>query len=115
MSIDIITSNELNFKINEDLAIIMLTNLVKNALIHGKKNDTITITIQSHKWRISNYGILHSLNQNLLFTRFKKATSNKRSTGLGLAITKAIAIKYNIDISYHFKNLHIFTLKFPKN
>lgn len=115
MSLEIITLNELNFKINEDLAVIMLTNLVKNALIHGKKNDTITITIQSHLWRISNYGAARSLNQNLLFTRFKKASSDKKSTGLGLAITKAIAIKYNFDISYHFKNLHIFTLNFPKN
>ena len=115
ISLEIITLNNLSLTINEDLAIIMLTNLIKNALVHGTKNSTVTIQIQSDSWRISNYGILHSLDKNILFTRFKKASSNKKSTGLGLAITKAIAVKYNIDINYNFNDTHIFTLNFPKN
>jgi len=72
ISLEIITLNNLSLTINEDLAIIMLTNLIKNALVHGTKNSTVSIQIQSDSWRISNYGILHSLDKNILFTRFKE-------------------------------------------
>ncbi|WP_449374889.1 sensor histidine kinase [Bizionia saleffrena] len=114
MRLQIKASNDLNFKINQDLAVIMLTNLVKNALVHGKRNNTITITIQSHMWSIINYGTPHQLDQNLLFTRFKKTTTNTKSTGLGLSIAKAIATKYAIELNYDYNDAHIFKLTFPK-
>lgn len=114
MRFKIKSSTELQFKINEDLANIMLTNLIKNALVHGKKEAVVTIEMRSNMWRILNYGVPQRLEHQLLFTRFKKASSNKKSTGLGLAITKAIVNKYNISIDYEFKEAHIFTLNFPK-
>jgi len=99
------------FKMNEDLAIILLTNLIKNALVHGKKNNAVTIEIQSGSWQISNAGIDQELDKQSLFTRFKNSSSLKRSTGLGLAITKVITDKYGLTLDYQYKNAHNFKIK----
>ncbi|RKS53385.1 signal transduction histidine kinase [Gillisia mitskevichiae] len=114
MKIMIASNQELKFQINEDLAIVLLINLIKNSLIHGKKGELIKIDILPDRWHISNLGDPKSLDETSLFERFAKAGSNKRSTGLGLAIAKAIADRYSINLSYNFKGAHIFVLQFPK-
>ncbi|WP_431134140.1 ATP-binding protein [Psychroserpens mesophilus] len=101
------------YKINKDLAIILLTNLVKNAIVHGKSNTTVVINIEQSIWSVSNNGKKNALPKDQLFTRFKNTNTTQKSTGLGLAIAKAIATKYDIDINYHFNDQHVFTLHFP--
>lgn len=112
INIDIVNTSVFYLYMNKDLAIILLTNFIKNAIIHGNPDSTITIKIYSDSWSISNIGIPEALNENLVFARFKKLGNNKKSTGLGLAINKAIATKYNLELSY--KNLndsHTFYIK----
>ncbi len=99
---------------NKDLAIILLNNLVKNALVHGKENETISIKTSDDTWSISNVGNHESLDRTKLFSRFNKQNNNKQSTGLGLAISKAIADKYNLKLSYEFQKFHKFSIHFPK-
>ncbi|WP_179351449.1 sensor histidine kinase [Winogradskyella vidalii] len=99
--------------INRDLAIILLTNFIKNAIIHGHSNSEITIQLKTNSWAISNFGPSKALNENTLFTRFKKVGNNKKSSGLGLAINKAIATKYNLKLSYNFNDTHTFFIHFP--
>jgi len=101
--------------INRDLAQILLTNLIKNAIVHSKPNSEISMKVFSNSWVISNYSIEKTLDENLLFTRFKKTVSNKKSTGLGLPIAKAIAKKYGLQLSYYFDGLHNFKISLPKN
>lgn len=100
-------------KMNKDLAIILLTNFIKNAIVHGHPNTEITVQLDSNLWSIANEGKPEALNQNYLFTRFKKVGNNKKSSGLGLAINKAIASKYNLELSYHYNDLHAFFVHFP--
>lgn len=100
-------------KMNKDLAIILLTNFIKNAIVHGQPNTEIHIRLESNLWSISNIGHPEALNQNILFTRFKNVGNNKKSSGLGLAINKAIATKYNLELSYHFNDQHTFFIHFP--
>lgn len=112
-TIDIASNGTLEFRMNEDLAIILLTNLIKNALVHGAKNKTIQIKINTSSWLIMNVGITKALDKTAIFARFKKTNNNKKSTGLGLAISKAIANVYQFEIGYSFTGEHHFLLSFP--
>ncbi|TXD81796.1 HAMP domain-containing histidine kinase [Subsaximicrobium wynnwilliamsii] len=103
---------EIFYQINQDLATILLSNLIKNALIHGNKNEHVLIAIEPNTWSISNKGEQMPLDDTVIFSRFKKASTSKKSTGLGLAISKAIADKYTLNLSYTFTDAHSFTLKF---
>lgn len=104
--------SNLNFQMNKDLAVVLMTNLVKNAIIHGQRNNTVTIKIHEKSISISNFGVAEALNANLIFSRFKKISNDKKSTGLGLAIAKAISEKYGIGLEYRYSEEHIFKLTF---
>ncbi len=104
----------LNFQMNKDLAIILLTNLIKNAIVHGQKNTTVTIQIHQKTISIRNFGVLEALDRSVIFLRFKKLSNDNKSTGLGLAIVKAISEKYGIRLDYSFTEQHVFSLHFHK-
>lgn len=112
ISISIDTIESLTYHMNTDLANILLTNLIKNALIHGNNNASISVIIDMNLWTISNTGSKEMLDRVNLFSRFKK-TTNKQSTGLGLAIAHAIAAKYNLVLTYDFDGSHLFSIHFP--
>ncbi|WP_027126821.1 sensor histidine kinase [Gelidibacter mesophilus] len=112
--LDLETLSDVTFLINKDLAIILLTNLIKNAIIHGHQNNTVTIKMNEKEISISNFGGKEPLDSDTVFARFKKISTDKKSTGLGLAIAKAIAEKYRIKLSYTFNGQHTFRLSFPK-
>lgn len=102
----------LNFKMNRSLAIILFTNLIKNALLHGPKNNTIEIEIGKNSVSIKNDGTEKGLDENKLFQRFHKQSTAKNSSGLGLAICKAITDKYGLELSYRFSDGHVFEITF---
>ena len=112
MELKIWSNSSLLFEMNKDLASILITNLVKNAIVHGKEHSTICIEISNKKFLISNEGGNSALNGEHLFSRFAKNSVDTRSTGLGLAITKAITQKYKIGLTYTFNESHNFTLDF---
>ncbi|MEH6659023.1 HAMP domain-containing sensor histidine kinase [Leeuwenhoekiella marinoflava] len=109
------TQNTIHFKMNKDLARIVLTNLIKNALVHGKKQNPVIIHIENQLLKVSNTGIDSPLDSELIFARFKKIGATEKSTGLGLPIARAIAEKYNVKLYYTFDQQHTFNLQFPKN
>lgn len=111
--IKINTEAQLFFSINPDLAQILLTNLIKNAILHNTASGEIKITIGAKNWQISNPGEIN-LDEKELFTRFQKVKDHSNSSGLGLAISRAIADLYQLELSYHFKNEQIFQITFPK-
>lgn len=113
MKIKIVSNHLLKLQINEDLAIVLLINLIKNALVHGKKGSEIKIDIQPNSLQISNFGDPESIDETSIFKRFATASNSKKSTGLGLAIAKAIANRYSINLSYNFNKTHNFLLEFP--
>ena len=107
-------SGPLIFQMNKDLAIILLTNLIKNAIIHGQQNATVSIDLIDQMIIVRNFGIGESLDSKILFSRFKKISTDQKSTGLGLAIAKAVSEKYGINLTYSFQEQHIFQVSFPK-
>lgn len=101
------------YVMNESLASTLISNLLKNAFIHNKKNGgAIDITITGRTFAIANSSDSPALNETLLFNRFEKQTHRKESTGLGLAIVKSIASIYGIEIKYEYNGLHQFILTF---
>lgn len=104
----------LSFQMNKDLAIILFTNLIKNAIVHGNRNTEIRIVIDQNRIVISNFGIAGILDPETVFSRFKKISTDKKSTGLGLAIAKAISEKYGITLNYDYTERHHFKISFPK-
>ena len=102
----------LKFEMNRELAIILFSNLLKNALIHGKSGSTIFIKFQRNCVLISNKSENKALNKAKLFSRLYKI-SKKDSNGLGLAISKAIADEYGLILTYSYEELHVFQVCFP--
>ena len=57
--------------------------------------------------------IEEALDENVVFKTFYRKGENTNSTGLGLAIAKAICTEYGFEISYQFvENQHTFSVKF---
>jgi len=96
---------------HKDLAMILLTNLIKNALVHTMKGGKVRIRILASSFTIENSGA-HELDAAAVFKRFYKATDENRSSGLGLAIVKSICNVSGLEISYSFSNgMHAFQVK----
>ncbi|MGV3585389.1 MAG: sensor histidine kinase [Adhaeribacter sp.] len=93
-------------KLNPDLALILIMNLIKNAIMHNVPGGVVNISIDENSFVIQNSGKPEPLNSQKLFNRFYKNTDSPGSTGLGLAIAKAIADLYQFRITYEYQQLH---------
>lgn len=110
-----VTENDtLYFKINKGLAIALISNLLKNALIHNHHNGFVNFIINKNDITISNSGNNSPLNSDIIFNRFYRHTTTNESTGLGLSIVKSILNNYSITIEYLFSGNHQFKIIFPK-
>ena len=100
--------------INEDLAMIMLSNLIKNAIVHNRKEGGfVKIIIDKSFIEVVNSGVDKPLDGEIIFERFNSSNTSPHSTGIGLALVKTIAQVYNFKLTYHFSGNHHLTVKFP--
>jgi len=99
-------------QMHPDLALIVLTNLVKNAIVHNHTGGQILIRLAEGQLSISNTGRAAALDAGAVFARFSKQDPSSASTGLGMAIVKAITDLYGHSIQYSFTGEHVFTLRF---
>ena len=99
-------------KMNAGLALVLVTNLVKNAIIHNKPGGTVHILLHSNSLTVENTGASKPLDDQKIFMRFHSEKPSALSTGLGLALVKAIAHLYQFEISYSFNENHKLTVKF---
>lgn len=97
--------------INRGLATILFTNLIKNALVHNHAGGSVHIRTGNKKVVVENTGDDTPLDTTLLFARFYKKNPSAASTGLGLAILKAIADLHGYTIQYLYTGLHVFTIQ----
>lgn len=113
LKIEIDEKENLLFQMNESLARILISNLLKNAFVHNHAGGSIHIRITRNSFSISNTSENAGLNQSKLYSRFNKEGTSSDSTGLGLAIVKSISSLYLIEIAYNFKDKrHTFYLHF---
>lgn len=105
-------SASLSYKMNPDLANILIANLVKNAIVHNILAGQVQIVISSSAFMIENTGPNQALNSSKIFKRFYKDSTEKETTGLGLAIVKAITDLYGLTISYSYSEKHRIIINF---
>jgi len=106
IAISIHEKGRLNAFMQKDLATILISNLMKNAIVHNHTSGSLDIEINSGYFRISNSGSAVALDKNKIFKRFHKDPGDKNNTGLGLAIVKAIVDLYGLSIEYSFDGKH---------
>ena len=112
VEVNVFHEEQVSITINKDLAIILFTNLLKNAIIHSNPEGKVNIHIKKGKVVFINSGIEDSIDKDKLFNRFYKSSKTSASTGLGLSIVKAIVDLYGFSINYTYTEGHTFTLKF---
>lgn len=96
---------------NASLVHILITNLVKNALLHNTDGGRLVIKTTPASLVIGNSGDT-PLDEQKLFHRFAHSVDRKKeSTGLGLAISYAIASNYSLQLTYRWEEgMHVFSL-----
>lgn len=114
VKITVIQNASLYFMMNKGLAIALISNLLKNAIIHNHPNGFVNFIINKNEILISNSGNNSPLNPEVIFNRFYRHTTTNESTGLGLSIVKSIINNYSITIEYLFTENHQFKIIFPK-
>ena len=103
---------EFRIGMNEALAIVLVTNLLKNAFVHNVDKGIIRIEITPESFCFQNTGGDEALDEKRIFERFYQGAKKKEgSTGLGLAIVHAVCRQYHLNISYRFlDNRHCFEI-----
>lgn len=94
---------KLHVVMNESLAVILLTNLLKNAFVHNKEGGQIRIIITEDSCTFRNSGVEHPLQAAHIFERFYQGDKKEGSTGLGLAIVHSICKLQHLRLRYYFE------------
>ncbi|MDO4229076.1 MAG: HAMP domain-containing sensor histidine kinase [Capnocytophaga sp.] len=101
-------------EINPNLAYILVSNLLRNAIKYNKNGGFIQFEIFANGFSLQNTSVqAKSLDKNLIFNRFYKSNQDSTSTGLGLSIVKTIIdTTPNLSIEYSYQNgLHKFMVR----
>ncbi len=111
ISLDINIQEAPIFEMNVDLAHIMISNLVKNAINYNISGGRINIALNKNSFIIANDGnaLPNGIN---IFERYKSGKEMNSSTGLGLAIVSSIVSIYKFRIEYTYKEMHTISVYF---
>ncbi|SMO81226.1 Signal transduction histidine kinase [Chryseobacterium rhizoplanae] len=112
VEVNIIEKGKFVADFNQDLADILLSNLLKNAIKYNNEEGTLNIIVENNRITFQNSGASVPLDKSRIFNRFYKQGSDHTSTGLGLSIIKTIIKQYpGWDIAYEFGDqMHYFIL-----
>lgn len=96
---------------NHSLAQILVSNLVKNSLLHNREGGELQVLTTPTSLVIKNTGDV-PLDGEKLFRRFYHGMDGKKdSTGLGLAIARSIALSSSLKLTYEWQDgMHTFHL-----
>ena len=98
---------------NEELADVLLNNLLSNATKHNFSGGTISIELNAQHLTVKNTSKDPALDKNKIFHRFYKSNSSSEYNGLGLSIIKQICDASGFDIQYSFQHHEqIFSISF---
>lgn len=112
VDVNIIERGMFTADFNQDLADILLSNLLKNAIKYNNEEGCLNIIIENDRMTFQNSGSGIPLDKSRIFNRFYKQGADHSSTGLGLSIIKTIIKQYpGWDIVYEFEDkMHYFIL-----
>lgn len=110
ISISYLPENTFDVEMNESLAIMMVTNLLKNAFVHNIDGGEIKVKVSGKSFSVASTGDFQ-LDSSQIFTRFYQGSKKEGSTGLGLSLVNTICKAAGLKISYQFnERMHIFTV-----
>lgn len=101
----------LSIEMNETLASVLFSNLIKNAYLHNDREGRVHVLISSQSVRISNTARHGALNPDYIFRRFYQDSTKEGSAGLGLSLVESVCKLYSATISYAYEeemHLHHF-------
>ena len=88
-------------KMNPDLCLILINNLLQNAIRYNIKEGSIEIFIEENQITIANTGHYEAITDEL-FQRFQKNSASDQSLGLGLSIIKEIIDVSGLTLEYQY-------------
>src|SRR5690606_18605550 len=94
LELELIEKGEFTSPYNADLALILISNLLRNAIKYNIKGGVLRIHIGSDSIDIANTSTGEALNPKYIFDRFHKGSQDSQSNGLGLSIVKSIVENY---------------------
>lgn len=100
-------------EMNESLASVLITNLLRNAYLHSADGTTIEVRLEQRTLLVTNAGDT-PLDGDRIFERFYQGSKHEGSVGLGLALVRAIAEAYRLTVRYAYSDAkHCFTVIWP--
>lgn len=101
------------WEMDESLASVMLTNLLKNAYVHNRAGGRVSVTLAEERLRVANTGETDGpIDAEAAFSRFHHTQGKAHSTGLGLPIVQAVCRRYGLTVSYRFEPpMHVFEVE----
>ena len=101
--------------INEQVASVLVGNLVKNAFVHSASGAEIKVSVSADGFSVRNPGDA-PLDKSRVFHRFYLPGGRREgSTGLGLALAYMVCEHSGLSLTYDFKdNHHIFSVILKK-
>ena len=113
MRFELHEQGHLSVRMNPSLAASLVSNLLKNAYVHGDKGGTVSVTVAPHELRVCNSSGGGALDAEHIFERFYQGTKKEGSTGLGLSIVDAVCRLYGLRVGYSYINrCHCFSVHF---
>ena len=117
-NIEVSVSGNQNFilDIDEQLASVLVGNLVKNAFRYTPQNGYVQLSFTNSGFSVSNTGEV-PLDGDKVFRRFYQPSGRKEgATGLGLALVYSVCANNGLDISYDYREgMHIFAVNLKKS
>lgn len=105
---------DVSLRMNRQLAGVLLTNVLKNAVRHGTSKGAVWIDLTREALIVQNTGEPLPFADSQLFDRFIKDPARPDSTGLGLALVKQICDRYGLQMTYEYQQrIHSFQIKLP--
>ncbi len=100
------------FMINEQMASVLVNNLLKNAYVHTDRGGDVEVHVRAGGFSVSNPGA-SPLDPSRMFSRLYLPGGRKEgSTGLGLALAYSVCDRNGMALSYKFsENRHVFSVK----
>ena len=90
-------------KMNEVLATVLVTNLLKNAFVHTEEEGNVCVSFKSNGISFRNEASDGPLDAKHIFERFYQGHKKEGSTGLGLALVDAVCRHSHLKIRYAYE------------
>lgn len=109
-------SGRFSIKMDEQMASMLVGNLIKNAFLYTPQGGDVSVTFSGSGFSVSNTGTA-PLDKEKVFRRFYQPAGRREgATGLGLALVYSVCVNNGLDILYDFRGgRHIFEVFLKKS